>query len=49
MTQSLKSTKYIYINDLKPKCQIFFSSRNNVKQLRQNTKWHILDASQNTS
>ena len=37
MTQSLKSTKYIYLNYLKPRCQIFFRSQNNAKQPSQNT------------
>jgi hypothetical protein len=32
MTQNLKSTKYVYLNDSKPRCQIFFSSHNNAKQ-----------------
>jgi len=29
--------KYLYINDSKPRCEIFFSWHNNAKQLRQNT------------
>jgi len=28
----LKSVKYSYINDSKPRCQIFVSSHNNAKQ-----------------
>jgi len=35
MTQSLNSTKYSYMNESKPKCQILFISRNNAKQSRQ--------------
>ena len=30
-------TKYLYINDSKPRCEIFFNCHNNVKQPRQNT------------
>ena len=44
MTQSSEPTKYMYINDLKPRCQIFFSSHNNAKQPKQNTYKKILDA-----
>ena len=38
MTQSSKFTKYMYITDSKPRCQILFSSHNNAKQPKQNSK-----------
>jgi hypothetical protein len=41
MTQSLKSTKYLYLNDSKLRCQIFFSSHNNTKQPRQNLVFYV--------
>jgi uncharacterized cupin superfamily protein len=38
INDSKLSTKYLYINETKPWCQILFSSHNNAKQSRQNTQ-----------